>query len=385
MNIPIHPDDILLFQEVSKVARQVARHYELPLRSIEGFPMPKKDMADWMGDCSHTGVIRIVLRCTVDGEWCDAPLSPPEVWDTVAHELAHLRYMDHGEEFWKFQVELKQAVSNKKVDHRDKVLERLVKLQNSREGEARLGNTEAAESFAAAINKMLIENELEPSAIDYARSMDHDPVIEMKVNWAQHMRPGDDPKKFQPGKKRIAWQESLARIVSRAHLCQFLISGHSDTIWFVGTKSHATVAEYVYTTLVLATYDMVTEATNIYKRRCKREGSPEKAIGFRDSWLSAFILRIAERFEDARKAAVTHAAVDVPGGETQALMRLSGALTKAQKYIDDKFRAGHHSLAALQGPRGYNNDGRQAGRAAADKMAIGRRGVNPSSVKGYIG
>ena len=134
----IHPDDILTFKEVTDAMRTVARNYGLPLRSITGLRMPRKGMADRLGDCAFSGDIRLVLRCTEDGKWCDEPISPDVVWDTAAHELAHLRHMNHGAAFQDFCEELQVAMNNLKVDHKQKVLDKLVKLQKARQGEAEL-------------------------------------------------------------------------------------------------------------------------------------------------------------------------------------------------------------------------------------------------------
>ena len=109
-NMTIHPDDILLFTEVVAAMRRVARKYGLPLRNISGYPMPKLGFADRMGDCNYSGDIRLVLRCTENGQWCQDPISPDEVWDTAAHELTHLRHMNHGLEFQDFYEELQTVM-----------------------------------------------------------------------------------------------------------------------------------------------------------------------------------------------------------------------------------------------------------------------------------
>lgn len=363
-----HIDDLLFFNEVVTAMVAVARAYELPLRMVSHLAMPKTRMADRMGQCDSTGHIQLVMRCTVDGQWCDEPMSPKKVWDTAAHELAHLRHMNHGVHFQEFEEEMRETISNRQENHQEKILKRLVKLRASKESEAAIGNAAAAEAFASMINKMLIEYELNPSDIDYARTADHDPVVEVMVNLGVH--------KIRPQKTRIAWQESLARIVAKAHLCTFLLSRGSNKIWFVGTKSHATVAEYAYGTLVPVIDRLSDIEYYTFLGKCQREGNSKLAHGFRPAWLDAFVTRVEERFFEARKAAVTAAP-----NESQALMRLDGALVKVRRYIEDKFERRKGAADALNGGRKHHVAGRTAGRAAADRIPLGRRGVDGSSIK----
>ena len=370
----IHPDDILTFTEVVTAMRTVAKNYDLPLRNVTGYPMPKSGMANRMGDCASNGDIRLVLRCIENGQWCPEPINPALVWDVAAHELAHLRHMNHGPAFQDFCEELQVAMNNQKVDHKQKVLNRLVKLQASRQSEAELGNAEAAEAFAGMINKMLIEYELNPSDIDYARATDHDPVVEIMVN--------HDTYGIKKSKVRSAWQESLAQGIANAHLCTILIIPGSNKILFVGTRSHATVAEYVYGTMVPAVAKMSKKAEYDYwvSTGCGR-GANNKAMGFRSAWIDAFIARIWERFAEARRAAVAEAAVRQGTSNETGLIRLDGALIKVRKYIDDKFA--HRRAASRAGVlnrRSRNHkDGRAAGREAANRITLGRRGMDPSA------
>ena len=370
----IHPDDVLAFKEVVEAMRRVAAKYELPLKTVTGLPMPKSGMADRLGDCSPSGNIRLVLRCTENGQWCDEPMSPKEVWDTAAHELAHLRFMNHGQEFQDFNEELQVAMNNQKVDHRQKVLNKLVKMQAARQSEAQLGNAEAAEAFAGAINRMLIDYELNPSDIDYARATDNDPVIELRVELETHG--------IKSSKSRVAWQESLAMSIANAHLCSILIRPGSNAIYFVGTKSHATVAEYLYGTMVPAISRMSKDAELRYWHAtgCGR-GRDNKALGYRSAWIDAFIQRIWERFKEARKAAVAHATTEGISTET-VLIRLDGALVKVRKYIDDRFsnKAARHASVLNHRSRDHE-DGRAAGKAAADKITLGQRGISGKTPK----
>lgn len=378
MNAPLlnlHPDDVLFFHEVRLAMQKIAKRYELPLKDIVPATMPQTGMADFLGKCYHDGHIELVMRATVDGKFVDAPRTPADVWRTAAHELSHLKHMNHGAQFHEFFAELVRAFDNLSEDHREKTLRKLVKMQQSRDGEAKLGNLAAAEAFAAAINRMLVENELNPSDIDYARTADDDPVIELMCDLSKYA--------IDKKKQRVAWQEALARIVAKSHLCTFLLRPGSNQIWFVGTKSHATVAEYVYGTLIPIANTMSIKEKYKYGHECfARDGHWKGVNGFREAWLDAFVRRIAERFDDARKAAVAEAVVDLPAGsESQALMRLDGALIRVQKYIDNKFKSRRSSASMLSSGRSNNAEGSKRGRAAADAMTIGRRGVASGATK----
>jgi hypothetical protein len=312
------------------------------------------------------------MRAKSSGVWGD-PLSPEEVWRTAAHELAHLKHMDHGESFQEFELEMYGAMRNQQEDHREKLIRKIVKMQAQAEGERAIGNEEAANNFAEMINKMLIQHELSPTDLDFARVDREDPVIELWVDL--------DHWQVKRTRARIAWQEELARVVAKAHLCTFFLRRGSNSIAFVGTRSHASVAEYTYVTLVRAATKLSNDA---WVKEWRSHGGKMIERGFRPSWLDGFIMRISERFEIARKAAVAeHEAARAaklrpvaPGEESTALIRLNGAMTKVQKYVDDRFGGGRGRPASyIQGRRGGNSRGLAAGKAAADAMPIGQKSV----------
>jgi hypothetical protein len=55
----------------------------------------REDVTDWYGVCYEDGVIRIRLRHARSGRL----LKESSLVDTLCHELAHLRYLDHGARF----------------------------------------------------------------------------------------------------------------------------------------------------------------------------------------------------------------------------------------------------------------------------------------------
>lgn len=254
-------------------------------------------------------------------------------------------------------------------DHRDRMIDKLKKMAAARDGEAKIGNIEASEAFAAAINRMLLDNELSVAEIDYTKIVDVDPVIELYVDYARY---GVERKQ-----RRIDWTEMLARIVAKAHLCTFMVVPGSNAIWFVGTKSHATVAEYVFGTLIPVVERMCYLDYRRYRQSIPRVGDSYKrpaSHGFQEAWLNAFLKRIAQRFEDAKAAAVAHAS-----DSSTALMRLNNALVKTSDYMNEK--KGLKSLKALAPLTARNAEGEKRGRAAADAVELGRKAVTTSSAK----
>ena len=363
VNSPIHPDDILFFQELCNVMRSVAKEYNLPLRSITGFPMPAKGMADRLGDCCITGDIRMVLRCAENGIWADAPLDPEKVWETAAHELAHLKHHNHGEQFQLFTEELIVAVRNRRGTQKQKLLVKLAKMQEQAKSEAALGNEAAAEAFASALNKMMLRYELEPSDLDYVKISREEPIIELRIDLGRYG--------IKDKAARSAWQENLAGAVARAHLCQILVRPNSNQITFVGTKAHATVAEYVYGTIAPFVEKMSKKAEYDYwvATGCGR-GVNNQAKGFRGAWIDAFVGRIWERFKEAREAAIAETTTTETG-----LVRLEGALLKVKEYVNNKFKSTR--AASIGNHRGLTHAaGRAAGREAANRVTLGQKGIS---------
>lgn len=246
----------------------------------------------------------------------------------------------------------------------EKILDKLAKLKAARDGEAKIGNQAAAEAFAEAINRLLIQHEL--SEADIQMPAEQDPIVEHFVTPMMMKEHG-----VKYGRSRIGWQEALASLVARAHLCRLLVHPGSNAVTFVGTKAHVTVAEYAFLVLVAAADRMSIQARHEWWRDV-HGGAHVESNGFRASWLSGFVRRIGERFEEARRAEVIAAAV----GESTALMCLNKALVRAGDYIDEKYK----KKSAPTKIGGANMDGYRAGRAAADKMKLGQRGVEGKNV-----
>lgn len=244
---------------------------------------------------------------------------------------------------------------------KERILDKLGKIKRLAESEAKIGNTEAAEAFAATINQMLLEHELSESEIpDAPDGTPADPIVEILVDLRQW---GIDRSRV-----RIDWQEQLAGIVAYNNLCKFLVCKGSNLIWFVGTESHAKVAEYIYGMLVPAAEKMaVAERRKHWIATGKLRGKANPTLGYREAWLAAFVRRIAERLRAMREQVVQ------ASGDSTALVRLNNSLVRVNEFmLANKAKP----VSTLNGTTRHNAAGAAHGRAAADRMPIDRKGLS---------
>jgi hypothetical protein len=88
-----------LIARLSRDAEQIAWRFDLSYRSIEA---ERANVKSRYGICYEDGVIKIRLRHAVTGQ----PLRYSSLVSTLCHELAHLRYFNHGVRFRAFNMEL---------------------------------------------------------------------------------------------------------------------------------------------------------------------------------------------------------------------------------------------------------------------------------------
>jgi len=206
---------------------------------------------------------------------------------------------------------------------RDKALNKAAKLKAMMESAAQVGNEKEAEAFAGMVNRLMLRHELSEAEINSVST--EEPIEEVEVDRNVH---GLGIKR-----SRVAWTELLAAIVAEAHLCRNLVMPGTNRVWFVGTKRHADVAAYMYGTMARLLDRMATSAYNRYcKRVYERDGSMRAARGYRQSFIVGFLGRLKQRYDDERKGAVHEA----PQGESLAVIRLSGVLTRVDEFMKGK-------------------------------------------------
>ena len=99
----LHPADLSMFIRLVAVGWTAIEALGLTCASIE--PLDGQDAVRLgrLGDCQRLSKrIRLTLRFrAADGRW-DARRPDAELWDTLAHEIAHLEYPHHRSTFWAY-------------------------------------------------------------------------------------------------------------------------------------------------------------------------------------------------------------------------------------------------------------------------------------------
>jgi predicted metal-dependent hydrolase len=100
--------DRTLIERLNRDAQHVAWRYGLSYRSIEA---ERANVTSRFGVCYDDGVIKIRLRHAVTGR----PLRYSSLVSTLCHELAHLRYFNHGLRFRVFNQQLLEFARAEKI------------------------------------------------------------------------------------------------------------------------------------------------------------------------------------------------------------------------------------------------------------------------------
>ena len=105
----LHPDDQNTFDKAKKLAYDLARYLKVELKVFEAKRRPG-DFYTALGICYHNEKrISIKFRNKQfkadGGKWLDK-IPEKDVFETVAHEVAHLIHPNHGAEFRLLEEEL---------------------------------------------------------------------------------------------------------------------------------------------------------------------------------------------------------------------------------------------------------------------------------------
>lgn len=255
---------------------------------------------------------------------------------------------------------------------REKIIDKLRKLMAKAASADQLGNEEEAATFAAKAQEWLVRHELTMDEVQYQALADEDPLGTTIVypNGRDYVGKTMTQSKRQRRACRVQWQEDLASAVCHAYFCQYLVHSRSDSLTFIGRKSHREIAEYVFTTLV-------RELRRLYEleyRRARvqyaREDRLDELRGFKDGYKLGFIRTVRERLREQAKAARAQAKAET---SSFALIRLDNAAEAVERYKKEKIKT--VSAASLNGTYTSHEDGVRRGSNAGRNVDISGRGL----------
>jgi hypothetical protein len=273
----------------------------------------------------------------------------------------------------------------------DNVMRKLAKIKALKESAEQIGSEGEAMAAAALLNELLIRHKLEMTDIEYDLEIKEEPVDRYPVGggvsygskengWKKFYKDYPD---VEVKEKRIEWSERLARMISEAYGCRFMVTTGSSRITFVGRKSNVAIVEYMYITMYRVveklSWKEYKTARNKVKWAATKEGlkghqiSYDSLSGYRAAWIDGFVGRVDEMLYEMHKSAEQQ---DSTG---TALMRIDSDALATEEYLAnwrEEDKKNHKQAASLKESWSYNSKGRTAGRQKADEVGITASGLN---------
>lgn len=253
----------------------------------------------------------------------------------------------------------------------EKILEKLAKIKAHADSAKQIGNEAEAQAFAAMLQSLLLKHKLEMTDVQYAAEMKEEPIVEQRAE--RIYKGGKQVYKDFPDvevvHRRRAWAEDLAAFIAESYASKILVSDGWSVITFVGHKSNVQIAEYLFLTLLRAADKMSEKAAKTFRaaKRNENGGAGMTPRGYRESWLEGFVTRIAQRLREEREA------FGKVGAQCTALVRVNKEAVAVASFIEENYQK---KAKALTVRRGYNRDGYEHGKQAANQVNIKNNAVN---------
>ena len=244
---------------------------------------------------------------------------------------------------------------------REKVVDRLQKIKAMADSAQTIGSEAEAQAFAEMLQKMLLAHKLEMSDIEFEVMERDEPVIQRAMVYPPNPDAARNYGKHR--KTRVAWMEQLAGVIARAHFCSIVVYQGSTRLALIGRPDDILVAEYMIIVLQRAADRLGYLAKQTYKKELADTGRDvSEAKGFRESWVTAFTHRLADRYEAERRAQT---------GQSTSMVRVN----KADAAVKDFIAAAQKSKAlgkskGLSRRSAHHKEGTARGTAAAEAVDL---------------
>lgn len=283
--------------------------------------------------------------------------------------------------------------------NREKIIDKVAKLKAKLDHVAtggQMGSTaEELETVALMMQRLMAKHKIDMTEIELSQMEVEEPVGYHPIDYAKY----PDLKVRQ---KRVAWMERLASIIARAHFCRIAVDDGSNVravrkkfsiklgratgsskVTLIGRKSDCEIAEYMIVTIQRMAEKIAHKEYCAYywhhNKLCfacdrreeehaglghKFDSAERRARGFKESFLQAFVMRLSERYEEARRA--------TEGESSMALVRVN----RAEQAVND-FLKNAGTAKALATRDSHHADGYSKGVDAANKVGLKSNALTP--------
>lgn len=260
----------------------------------------------------------------------------------------------------------------------EKVIAKLAKIRNHAESAKAIGSEAEALHFANMLNELLMKHNLEMSDIEWEEEIKEEPVEKHRMDteyddkWKRHYKEYPD---VEVKNKRCEWTERLARIVSRAHSCDFLIQQGTSKITFVGRKSNAAIVEYMFISMLRSIKKISQQEYNKKRNRIQKEIEQglkydySELSAYRESWRRGFLRQLDAMLEEEKQKR------EADASNGAALMRINKDEIATRSFMDN---LNCKSASGLSIGRGHNRAGFEDGKSKAKEIGI-KKGVTTSA------
>lgn len=207
----------------------------------------------------------------------------------------------------------------------DEILRKLRLLLRHKESAAKIGNAAEAAAFAAKVQELLAVHKLSMTDVELAQEGEVNPFVKVPAY------PTEYGERFRG--YRVEWTEDLADIIARAHYCRLLIVENTNVFLFLGRKTDAEIASFLFYRIAAAALKLCETDREAAKKQAQRGGYTWiGSAKFRESFYFGFSREIYERLEEGRKKLMlAHAPLYAAGAESSPV---ATALVRADKEVE---------------------------------------------------
>lgn len=242
----------------------------------------------------------------------------------------------------------------------DAILEKIRKLHEHAASAKEIGSEHEAQAFAAKVQQLLNDYKLSMSDV-HASAPKDDEMGMTFFTWAEC--------KLETRRVRVPWTESLANLIGRVYYCKFIIAGYSGYIGsFIGTKTDREIAVYMFCFVAGFLEKFSYREYKRYYAKAKEMGDTSDTSGYRSGFITGFIARLKERFDEELRTPVGD--LDAQNRATAIVHVKRDALSKADEWMKNNVKTKQCRMSTLG--LNHSGDGYRDGKKAADDLNLNR-------------